>query len=314
MSNVLVVAEVVEGKIRKATLQRGHVREGGRQGGRLVRNSWSWGLAPRGGCGGHGPGGVEGGRRRRRVARSPGLRAVRADRRGRREGGLVRRRRGDGQLVRQGHRAARGRQAWGGIRARMSAVCKTDGGGKLTFRRPMYAGNAYAFCEVTTPVKVVSVRQSEFAAAEPSGGSSAVETAALAPADAAASRVQFVSLEAGKSERPDLGEASVIVSGGRALKEKFAQVSSGPSGNPARRRRRCEPSRVRCRLCACRAAGWSDRSDRRAEALLRHRHLGGHPAPRRHEGVEDHRGGQQRPGGPHLPGRRLRPRGRPVRR
>jgi electron transfer flavoprotein alpha subunit len=97
-------------------------------------------------------------------------------------------------------------------------------GGKLVFRRPMFAGNAYGFCEVTTPVKVVSVRQSEFAAAEPSGGASPIETGALAPADAAAARVEFVSLEAGKSERPDLGEASVIVSGGRALKEKFAQV------------------------------------------------------------------------------------------
>jgi electron transfer flavoprotein alpha subunit len=100
---------------------------------------------------------------------------------------------------------------------------KVDGA-KLVFRRPMFAGNAYGLCEITTPVKVVSVRQSEFAAAEPSGGSSPVETAALAPADPAAARVEFVSLEAGKSERPDLGEASVIVSGGRALKERFAEV------------------------------------------------------------------------------------------
>jgi electron transfer flavoprotein alpha subunit len=104
----------------------------------------------------------------------------------------------------------------------ISAV-KTDGG-KLSFRRPMFAGNAYGWCEITTPVKVVSVRQSEFSAAEPSGGASPIEVATLAPADAAASRVAFVSLEQGKSERPDLGEASVIVSGGRALKEKFAEV------------------------------------------------------------------------------------------
>lgn len=97
-------------------------------------------------------------------------------------------------------------------------------GGKLVYRRPVFAGNAYATCTVETPVQVVSVRQSELAAAEPSGGGSNVEDVALAPKDAAAERVQFVSLDAAKSERPDLGEARVIVSGGRALKEKFAEV------------------------------------------------------------------------------------------
>jgi electron transfer flavoprotein alpha subunit len=97
-------------------------------------------------------------------------------------------------------------------------------GAKRLYRRPMFAGNAWGTCEITTPVHVVSVRQTEFSAAEPSGGSSPVEAVALAPADAAAARVEFVSMEQGKSERPDLGEARVIVSGGRALKEQFAQV------------------------------------------------------------------------------------------
>jgi len=103
----------------------------------------------------------------------------------------------------------------------ISAV-KNEGG--LSFKRPMYAGNAYGWCKVTTPKCVVSVRQSEFSAAEPSGGSSPIEAVAAAPADAAASRVEFVKIEAAKSERPDLGEARVVVSGGRALKEKFAEV------------------------------------------------------------------------------------------
>jgi electron transfer flavoprotein alpha subunit len=103
----------------------------------------------------------------------------------------------------------------------ISAV-KNEGG--LSFKRPMYAGNAYGWCKVTTPIAVVSVRQSEFTASEPSGGASAIEDVAPAPADPAASRVEFVKLEAAKSERPDLGEARVVVSGGRALKEKFAEV------------------------------------------------------------------------------------------
>jgi electron transfer flavoprotein alpha subunit len=100
---------------------------------------------------------------------------------------------------------------------------KNDGG-KLVYKRPIYAGNAYGICEVTTPTQVVSVRQSEFAAAEPSGGASAIESVTAAPPDAAAARVEFLGLEAAKSERPDLGEAKIIISGGRALKEKFAEV------------------------------------------------------------------------------------------
>ncbi len=100
---------------------------------------------------------------------------------------------------------------------------KVDGG-KLTFRRPIFAGNAYGNCEITTPVKVVSVRQSEFAAAEPSGGASPEEAVTVAPADPAAARVVFGSLDSAKSERPDLGEARIIVSGGRALNQQFAAV------------------------------------------------------------------------------------------
>jgi electron transfer flavoprotein alpha subunit len=104
----------------------------------------------------------------------------------------------------------------------ISSVLRKDG--KSIYRRPMFAGNAYGLCEITTSVHVVSVRQSEFPAAEPSGGASPVESVPVASPDAAAARVEFVSMEAGKSERPDLGEARVVVSGGRALKEKFAEV------------------------------------------------------------------------------------------
>jgi electron transfer flavoprotein alpha subunit len=99
-----------------------------------------------------------------------------------------------------------------------------DEGGKLVFRRPVFAGNAYATCSINTAVQVVSARQSEFTAAEPSGGSSPIEDVALAAKDPASERVAFLGLDAAKSERPDLGEARVIVSGGRALKEKFAEV------------------------------------------------------------------------------------------
>jgi electron transfer flavoprotein alpha subunit len=97
-------------------------------------------------------------------------------------------------------------------------------GGKLVYKRPMFAGNAYGYCTLGTPIQVVTARQSEFEAAAASGGASPVESVAKAAPSAAASRVEFVSLEEVKSERPELTEASVIVSGGRALKEKFFEV------------------------------------------------------------------------------------------
>ncbi|MDB4977732.1 MAG: Electron transfer flavoprotein alpha subunit [Myxococcaceae bacterium] len=102
-----------------------------------------------------------------------------------------------------------------GIASDISAV-NVDGG-KLTYKRPVYAGNVYATLEVTTPIQAVSVRQSEFEAAAESGGSSAIEEFAVV-ADPAASKVEFVSIESVKSARPELAEAKIVVSGGRALK------------------------------------------------------------------------------------------------
>ena len=97
-------------------------------------------------------------------------------------------------------------------------------GAELGYRRPMFAGNAYGVAKISTPIHLVSVRQSAFTAAEPSGGASPVEKVTVAKPSAAASRVEFVSLDQVKNERPELGEARVVVSGGRALKEKFAEV------------------------------------------------------------------------------------------
>ncbi len=98
-------------------------------------------------------------------------------------------------------------------------------GGALVYKRPIYAGNAVATMQVTTAVQVVSVRQSEFEAAAPSGGASPVTAVAASPAPNA-SRVQFVGFEEVKSERPELTEARVVVSGGRSLKsaENFKTV------------------------------------------------------------------------------------------
>ncbi|WP_027458991.1 electron transfer flavoprotein subunit alpha/FixB family protein [Dechloromonas agitata] len=82
-----------------------------------------------------------------------------------------------------------------------------------TFVRPIYAGNALATVKSADAVKVITVRTTAFDAIG-TGGSAPVE--AIAPAaDTAQSQLQ--NRELTKSERPELGAAKIIVSGGRGL-------------------------------------------------------------------------------------------------
>ena len=95
-----------------------------------------------------------------------------------------------------------------------SDVAKLDG--KDTFVRPVLAGNAYSKVQITTPIIVVTPRQSEFepAAALPAPGT--VEPAAAGAVNALGA--EFVRIDAQKSDRPDLADAKVVVSGGRGMK------------------------------------------------------------------------------------------------
>ncbi len=99
-------------------------------------------------------------------------------------------------------------------------------GGSLVYSRPMYAGNVRGKLKITTPIQVVTVRQSEFDPAVASGGESPLEAATVAPAEDAAGRIEVLGIEVVKSERPELTEADVVVSGGRSLKsaENFENV------------------------------------------------------------------------------------------
>ncbi len=137
---------------------------------------------------------------------------------------------GKGYAVVVGTASAFGKDLLPRVAARLGAGYAGDisellaDGAKLSYKRPMYAGNAYGVCSITTPIQVVSVRQSAFPAAEPAGGSSPVEKVAVAPAAGAAARVEAVSFDQVKNERPELTEARVVVAGGRALKERFKDV------------------------------------------------------------------------------------------
>ena len=91
-----------------------------------------------------------------------------------------------------------------------------------TFTRPIYAGNALETVQTMEAKKVMTVRTTAFKAAA-EGGSAAVETIA-APASKAGTR--FISEEKVVSDRPELGAAKIVVSGGRALgsAEEFKAV------------------------------------------------------------------------------------------
>jgi len=82
-----------------------------------------------------------------------------------------------------------------------------------TYTRPIYAGNAIATVQATDPIKVVTVRPTNFEAAG-GGGSAAIETLA-AVADSGLSK--FVGREIARSDRPELQGAKVVVSGGRGM-------------------------------------------------------------------------------------------------
>ena len=81
-----------------------------------------------------------------------------------------------------------------------------------TFVRPIYAGNALETIQSGDAKKVITVRPTAFAAAG-EGGSAPVESVAGADAP----KTTFVAEEMVKSDRPELGAAKIIVSGGRAL-------------------------------------------------------------------------------------------------
>ena len=81
-----------------------------------------------------------------------------------------------------------------------------------TFVRPIYAGNALETIQSSDTKKVITVRPTNFDAAG-NDGSASVETVGGKEAGKAA----FIGEELVKSDRPELGAAKIIVSGGRAM-------------------------------------------------------------------------------------------------
>jgi len=110
-----------------------------------------------------------------------------------------------------------------GMASDVVAVVDTDEG--TGFRRPMWAGALLADVVIDTDSWVVTARGSAFDAAAATGGSSTIEAFDAEP-NLAASRTRFVSFDGTSSDRPSLDEADVVVAGGRGLKsaEGFAKA------------------------------------------------------------------------------------------
>ena len=83
-----------------------------------------------------------------------------------------------------------------------------------TFTRPIYAGNAFATVKSNDKTKCITIRPTSFDAAEKSGGSAEIEKVEAVDVP---NTSRFIKREETKSERPELGTARIVVSGGRGL-------------------------------------------------------------------------------------------------
>jgi electron transfer flavoprotein alpha subunit len=83
-----------------------------------------------------------------------------------------------------------------------------------TFERPIYAGNAIETVQSTDKWKVVTIRAAAF---PPSGGggSAKIEKIATGPVPALS---RFKDETIAKNERPELGAAKIVISGGRGMR------------------------------------------------------------------------------------------------
>ena len=83
-----------------------------------------------------------------------------------------------------------------------------------TFVRPIYAGSALETLKSCDAIKVMTIRASAFDAIELTGGEVSVENLAAAT-DAGLSR--FISESVVESDRPELSNARIVISGGRGM-------------------------------------------------------------------------------------------------
>ena len=94
-----------------------------------------------------------------------------------------------------------------------------------TFVRPIYAGNAFATVKSNDKKKCITIRSTSFDPAPTSGGSAPIEKIDAVDIPNIS---KFIKREETKSERPELGTARVVISGGRGMQsgENFKLINA----------------------------------------------------------------------------------------
>ncbi|KAI6021427.1 DHS-like NAD/FAD-binding domain-containing protein [Pisolithus microcarpus] len=100
----------------------------------------------------------------------------------------------------------------------ITSVQHDSSSNSTTFTRPIYAGNAISTVRASDsiPIKFFTVRSTAFSVAALGDGEAKTES--VDPVHVSNPSTEHVSTSLTKSDRPDLGVASRVVSGGRALK------------------------------------------------------------------------------------------------
>jgi electron transfer flavoprotein alpha subunit len=91
--------------------------------------------------------------------------------------------------------------------------------GSISYRRPINAGSMFAKVKVEGERRVLTVRAAAFEAPAANAAPSPIVRFDI-NAGSLPKGMRFISREERKSDRPDLTEARVVVSGGRPLKDK----------------------------------------------------------------------------------------------
>ena len=93
-----------------------------------------------------------------------------------------------------------------------------------TFLRPIYAGNAFATVKSNDNKKCITVRPTSFDVASSTGGSAEV---IKAESSEVSTQIKFIKREEVKSDRPELGTARIVISGGRGMQsgENFKLIT-----------------------------------------------------------------------------------------